>query len=170
MRVFCKLMLSVLLAAAVARAQTPSPEAAKAEPSAAAPAAAPAQPAAAAPATEQARPYVDSAITFLKAFTHTNRTGPEGEKAWADLRSVSIEKVPLKVAGKEMMIDATAGHTDAQLIRFSKVSTWREAYDVQGVTIEKAQLKLGDEEHTGKGRLKLAEKDGKWIVLSLEIE
>jgi len=171
MRFFCKLILTVLLVAAVARAQTPSPEAAKAEPSAAAPAAAPAAPAAApAPAADQARPYVDSALTFLKAYTHTNRTGPEGEKAWADLRSVSIEKVPLKVAGKEMMIDATAGHADAQLIRFSKVSTWREAYDVQGVTIEKAQLKVGEEEHTGKGRLKLAEKDGKWIVQSLEIE
>src|SRR5215475_14547449 len=84
MRFFCKLILTVLLVAAVARAQTPSPEAAKAEPSAAAPAAAPA-----APAADQARPYVDSALTFLKAYTHTNRTGPEGEKAWADLRSVS---------------------------------------------------------------------------------
>jgi len=74
------------------------------------------------------------------------------------------------VAGKEMVIDATNGKSDALLVRFSKVSTWREAYDVQGVTIEKAQLKLGDEEHTGKGRLKLAEKGGKWIVQSMEVE
>ena len=88
----------------------------------------------------------------------------------ADLRSVSAEKVPVKVAGKELMIDATAGKSDALLVRFSKVSTWREAYDVQGVTIEKAQLKVGDEDHTGKGRLKLAEKDGKWIVQSMEVE
>jgi hypothetical protein len=170
MRVFCKLMFSVLLAANVARAQAPAPEAAKTQPSATAPAAAPAAAAAQPAAAEQSRPYVDSAITFLKSLTHTNRTGPEGEKAWADLRSVSAEKVPVKVAGKELMIDATAGKSDALLVRFSKVSTWREAYDVQGVTIEKAQLKVGDEDHTGKGRLKLAEKDGKWIVQSMEVE
>ena len=169
MRVFCKLLLSVLLAATVARAQSPSADAqAKAE----APAATPdsTQPAAEPKADTPARPYVDSAITFLKAFTHTNRSGPDGEKAWADLRTVSIEKVPLKVAGKDLIIDAAAGHSNAQLVRFSKVSTWREAFDVQGVTIEKAQLRIGDEEHTGKARLKLAEKDGKWIVQSLEIE
>jgi hypothetical protein len=165
MRLFCKLMLSVLLAANVARAQSPSTDApVKADVPTQAPEAV--QPAAAAPS----RPYVDSALTFLKAFTHTNRSGPEGEKAWADLRSVSLDKVPLKVAGKELMIDAAAGHSNAQLIRFAKVSTWREAYDVQGVTIEKAQLRLGDEEHTGKARLKLAEKDGKWIVEWLEVE
>jgi hypothetical protein len=56
------------------------------------------------------------------------------------------------------------------LVRFSKVSTWREALDVQGVTIEKTQLRVGDEEHSGKARLKLSEKDGKWIVESFEVE
>jgi len=165
----CKLMLMVLLAANVARAQTPSttPAApAKAEAAAPAPEAA----AAAAPKAEPARPYIDSAITFLKAFSHTNRSGPEGEQAWTELRSVSIDKVPMKVAGKEMVIDAQGGHSNAILVRFSKVATWREAFDVQGVTVEKTQFKIGDEEHTGKARLKLAEKDGKWIVQSLEVE
>jgi len=166
MRLFCKLMLSVLLAASVARAQTPSTDApAKAEP--ATPAVDSAQ---AAAKVDAPRPYVESALTFLRAFTHTNRTGPEGEKAWAELRSVSADKVPLKVAGKDLVIDAAAGHSNAMLIRFAKVSTWREALDVQGVTIEKTQLRLGDEEHSGKGKLKLAEKDGKWIVESFEVE
>jgi hypothetical protein len=169
MRVFCKLLLSFLLAANVARAESPSADApAKAETAAAIPDSA--QSAAAPKSETPARPYVDSAITFLKAFTHTNRSGPDGEKAWAEMRAVSIEKVPLKVAGKDLIIDAAAGQSNAQLVRFSKVSTWREAFDVQGVTIEKAQLRVGDEEHTGKARLKLAEKDGKWIVQSLEIE
>ena len=166
MRLFCKLILSVLLAASVARAQTPSTDApAKAEP--ATPAVDSAQ---AAAKVDAPRPYVESALTFLRAFTHTNRTGPEGEKAWAELRSVSADKVPLKVAGKDLVIDAAAGHSNAMLIRFAKVSTWREALDVQGVTIEKTQLRLGDEEHSGKGKLKLAEKDGKWIVESFEVE
>jgi hypothetical protein len=165
----CKLMLMVLLAANVARAQTPSTTEAPAKAEAAAPAPE-AAPAAAAKAETPARPYIDSAITFLKAFSHTNRSGPEGEQAWTELRSVSIDKVPLKVAGKEMVIDAQGGHSNAILVRFSKVATWREAFDVQGVTVEKTQFKIGDEEHTGKARLKLAEKDGKWIVQSLEVE
>jgi hypothetical protein len=160
MRLFCKLLLSVLLAASVARAQTPSTDAA----------ATPAPDSAQAPKADAPRPYVESALTFLRAFTHTNRTGPEGEKAWAELRSVSADKVPLKVAGKDLVIDAAAGHSNAMLVRFAKVSTWREALDVQGVTIEKTQLRVGDEEHSGKARLKLAEKDGKWIVESFEVE
>jgi hypothetical protein len=165
MRVFSKLLLSILLAASVARAQTPSTDAsAKTEP------ATPAPDSAGAPKADAPRPYVESALTFLRAFTHTNRTGPEGEKAWAELRSVSADKVPLKVGGKDLVIDAAAGHSNAMLVRFAKVSTWREALDVQGVTIEKTQLRVGDEEHSGKARLKLAEKDGKWIVESFEVE
>ena len=175
MRLSSHLMLILLAAANVARAQATStdakPEAAAAAAPATAAAAQPAQPSSAQPkADAAARPYVDSAITFLTALTHTNRSGDAGVKAWADLRAVSPEKVPVKWAGKELVIDAAAGHSDAQLIRYSKVSTWREALDVQGVTIEKAQIRVGEQDYTGKARLKLAEKDGKWIVESFEIE
>ncbi|HTO96147.1 MAG TPA: hypothetical protein VMK66_03805 [Myxococcales bacterium] len=178
MRESIKLLLGLLLAANVARAQASSPDAsAKAEaPAAPAAAAAPAaEPAAqpAAPAKAEAmpsRPYVDSAITFLTALTHTNRPGDAGAKAWADLRSVSVDKVPVKFAGKDLVIDAAAGKSDAQLLHYSKVATWREAMDVQGVTVEKAQLRVGEQDYTGKARLKLSEKNGKWIVESLEVE
>jgi hypothetical protein len=171
MRLFSKLAFCFLLAANVVRAQsTMNDAAAKAD--APKPAAETATAAPAEPKTEAApaRPYVDSAITFLTSLSHTNRSGDAAAKAWADLRSVSVDKVPVKWAGKELMIDAQAGHSDAILVRFSKVSTWREAFDVQGVTIEKAQIKVGDQDYTGKARLKLAEKNGKWIVESLEVE
>jgi hypothetical protein len=174
MRLFSKLVLSFLLAATMARAEATSTDAKPAAP-AAVPAAAPApaaeaQPAAQPKADAPARPYVDSALTFLTALTHANRPGDAGTKAWADLRAVSTDKVPVKFAGKELVIDAAGGKSDAQLVRFSKVATWREALDVQGVTIEKAQVRVGDQDYTGKARLKLAEKNGKWIVESLEIE
>jgi len=163
MRLFGKLALSFLLAANVARAQSTSNDA-PAKVDATKPADESAQPAAAAPEktdAAQSRPYVDSAITFLTSLTHTNRSGDAGAKAWADLRSVSVDKVPVKWAGKELVIDAQGGHSDAMLVRFSKVSTWREAFDVQGVNIEKAQIRVGDQDYTGKARLKLAEKNGK---------
>ncbi|MGZ6126406.1 MAG: hypothetical protein ACXWLR_15665 [Myxococcales bacterium] len=171
MRVPSKLVLSVLLAANVARAQAPSTDAAAKPEATPSPApAADAQPAAQPKSDAPARPYVDSALTFLTALTHANRPGDAGAKAWADLRTVSVEKVPLKFAGKDLVIDATAGHSDAVLVRYSKVSTWREALDVQGVTIEKAQLRVGDQDYTGKARLKLSEKNGKWVVESFEVE
>jgi len=168
MRLFSKLFLSFLLAANVARAQSnEAPAKTDAMKSADEPAAA-----AAPEKTEAApsRPYVDSAITFLTSLSHTNRSGDAGAKAWADLRSVSEDKVPIKWAGKDLVIDAQAGRSDAMLVRFSKVSTWREALDVQGVNIEKAQIRVGEQDYTGKARLKLAEKNGKWIVESLEVE
>ncbi len=171
MRLFSKLAFCFLLAANVARAQSTTNDAAAAKADAPKPAAETATAAPAEPKTEAAsRPYVDSAITFLTSLSHTNRSGDAGAKAWADLRSVTGDKVPVKWAGKELTIDAQAGHSDAMLVRFSKVSTWREAFDVQGVTIEKAQIKVGDQDYTGKARLKLAEKNGKWIVESLEVE
>ena len=169
MRLLSKLAFCFLLAATVARAQSTTNDGA-AKVDAPKPAAEPAAAAPAEPKTEAARPYVDSAITFLTSLSHTNRSGDAGAKAWSDLRSVSADKVPVKWAGKELMIDAQAGHSDAILVRFSKLSTWREAYDVQGVTIEKAQIKVGDQDYTGKARLKLAEKNGKWVVESLEVE
>jgi hypothetical protein len=169
MRLFSKLALSFLLAANVARAQSSTDSPAKAD--ATKPAEESAQPVAPEKTdAAQSRPYVDSAITFLTSLTHTNRSGDAGAKAWADLRSVSVDKVPVKWAGKELVIDAQGGHSDAMLVRFSKVSTWREAFDVQGVNIEKAQIRVGDQDYTGKARLKLAEKSGKWIVESLELE
>lgn len=167
------LVMSFLLAATAARAQSGEPAKAEAAaaPAAAAPAAPAAEPAQAAPkADAPARPYVDSALTFLTALTHANRPGDAGARAWADLRAVAVEKVPLKWAGKDLVIDAAGGHSDAQLVKYSKVATWREALDVQGVTIEKAQIRVGDQDYTGKARLKLSEKNGKWIVESFEIE
>src|SRR5882724_7906604 len=99
MRVFCKLLLSVLLAASVARAQTPSTDAsAKTEPATSAP------DSAQAPKADAPRPYVESALTFLRAFTHTNRTGRGGERAGGGLRSFSPEKVPPRVGGKARVI------------------------------------------------------------------
>jgi hypothetical protein len=169
MRLLSKLTFCFLLAANVARAQSTTNDAA-AKPDAPKPAAETAAPAEPKSDAAPARPYVDSAITFLTSLSHTNRSGDAGAKAWADLRSVSADKVPVKWAGKELVIDTQAGHSDAILVRFSKVSTWREAFDVQGVTIEKAQIKVGDQDYTGKARLKLAEKNGKWIAESMELE
>ena len=152
-----------------------------AEEPAAAPAAAPAKeaaPAAAAPAAQEAtpatpsegRPYVDAALAFLKSFTHTNRSGPAGVEAWDALRAASAEKVAIKVAGKELTLDAAGGKTDAQLVRFAKLATWRDGNDVKGVTLEQVEFKVGADSQKGKAKVAMSEKDGKWQVTSIEVE
>jgi hypothetical protein len=121
-------------------------------------------------AAAESRPYVDAALTFLKSFTHTNRTGEAGAQAWTELRTASGDKVAIKVAGKDLILDAAGSKSDAQLIRFSKISTWREGKDVKGIHIEEAEIRIGADQHKGKAKLAMSEKDGKWVVQTIEIE
>jgi hypothetical protein len=113
---------------------------------------------------------VDAALTFLKSFTHTNRTGDEGAQAWTALQTASADKVPIKIAGKELVLDAAAGKTDAQLVRFAKLSTWRDGNDVKGVTLEQVEFRVGPDQVKGKAKVAMSEKDGKWVVNSIEVE
>ncbi|MCA1826903.1 MAG: hypothetical protein LC689_08180, partial [Myxococcales bacterium] len=137
-----------------------------------------AAPAAAAPAAKEAtpsppgesRPYVDAALTFLKSFTHTNRSGPAAVEAWDALRAASADSVTIKVGGKDVTLDAKAGKTDAQLVRFARLATWRDGNEVKGVTLEQVEFKVGADTQKGKARVAMSEKDGKWQVTSIEVE
>ena len=131
---------------------------------------APKAPPAASPASTDQRPYVDAAIAFMKGLAHSNRSGDDGQQGWADAKDNAAEKVALKVAGKEMALDIAAQKSDARVIKFQKVSTMRENGIVKGVTMDNVQLQVGDQPHSGKGTLHMEEKDGKWVVTSLEVD
>lgn len=175
-------ILAALAIALPAVAQQPAPAAA--EPTKEAPAAAPAAPAAeAAPAPakapakdatpappDTARPCVGAALGFLKSFSHTNRKGPEGAEAWDALRTTAADKVVLKIGGKDLVLDTVAGQSDAQLVRFSKLSTWREGSEVKGVTLERAEFRTPEGQQQGHARISMSEKDGKWVVQSIELQ
>ena len=183
------LVLAALLAVSPAFAEeqakpTPTPDkvekqedAAKASPAATStPAAAPAAaataaaaPAAAAPAAES-RPYVDAAVAFLKGLAHSNRSGDAGDQGWAEAKDNAGEKVTLKIAGKEMALDLAARKSDARVIKFQKISTLRADGTVKGVTLENVQTQIGSDAHSGKATLLMSEKDGKWVVDSVEVE
>ncbi len=156
--------IAALLLALPAAAQHPPADNPAAAPAAAAPAAAEK------PAAAESRPYVDAAITFLKSFSHVNRPGEAGALAWDALRSVAAPKVSLKLAGKEFTVDAAAGKSEVQLVRFSKLSTWRDGAAVKGVLLDQAEFHAGAEQPKGKAKVSMSEKDGKWTVESIEIE
>jgi hypothetical protein len=165
-------LLAAVLVSIPALAEEPAAQAA--QPAQAAPA-----PAAAAPAQKEAtppppaevsRPYVEAALTFLKSFTHTNRSGPAGVEAWDTLRGASADTVAIKIGGKDLTLDAKAGKSDAQLVRFAKLATWRDGNDVKGVTLEQVEFKVGADTQKGKAKVAMSEKDGKWQVSSIEVE
>jgi hypothetical protein len=173
---FLSASVAALVLGSAARAQEPAKPAATPDPAATTPA--PATTAApektATPPKKEAssdRPYVDAAITFLKGFAQSQRGGEAGETGWALAKENGAPKVALKVAGKEMEIDvAGAKSPDAHLMRFHKISTLREGEKVKGVTVENVDLKIGDAPHSGKATVLMEEKDGKWIVTSIEVE
>ncbi|MFN2547361.1 MAG: hypothetical protein ABR567_08020 [Myxococcales bacterium] len=151
---------------AAAPAAQPAPATKEAAPAAAAPAAKEATPS----PPGESRPYVDAALTFLKSFTHTNRSGPAAVEAWDALRAASADSVTIKVGGKDVTLDAKAGKTDAQLVRFARLATWRDGNEVKGVTLEQVEFKVGADTQKGKARVAMSEKDGKWQVTSIEVE
>jgi hypothetical protein len=174
---FLSASVAALVLGSAARAQEPAKPAATPDPAAttpAAPAATAVPEKTATPPKKEAssdRPYVDAAITFLKGFAQSQRGGEAGETGWALAKENGAPKVALKVAGKEMEIDvAGAKSPDAHLMRFQKISTLRDGATVKGVTVEKVDMKIGNDAHTGKATVLMEEKDGKWIVTSIEVE
>jgi hypothetical protein len=177
------LLAMLVLVSAAARAQeakAAAPEAPPAKIVEAPPATPEARPAKAAEAETEApagaakaadaRPYVDAAITFLKALTHSSRAGEEGELAWAAAKANAAEAVTLKVGGKSVEFDLAGKKSDAQLVRFHKLSTLREGAAVKGVTLESVELRMGADAHSGKATLRMDEKEGKWLVTAVEVE
>jgi hypothetical protein len=115
-------------------------------------------------------PYVDAAVAFLRGLAHSNRSGEAGEQGWAEAKEYSGDTVPLKISGKDMVIDLVGKKSDARFLKFSKISTLRDGATVKGVTAETMQIQLGAEPHSGKAFLLMDEKDGKWHVTSIEVD
>ncbi|HEY6909646.1 MAG TPA: hypothetical protein VI356_09770 [Myxococcales bacterium] len=118
----------------------------------------------------ESRAYVDTAITFLKALTHSSRPGEEGELAWAAARANAADAVTLTVGGKNVALDLAGKKSDARLVRFHKLSTLRDGAAVKGVTLESLEVRMGSEAYSGKATVHMDEKDGKWLVTAVEVE
>ena len=114
--------------------------------------------------------YVDTAGSFLKALAHRARKGDDGAKAWDTLKETAGDKVALKIAGKEHDVDVAGKKSDVRLLNYRKISTWREGTKIRGVEVGTLEFKIGKEKHTGKGKVAMSEKDGKWTVDSVECD
>ncbi len=116
------------------------------------------------------RAYVDAALAFLKGLAHSARKGEQGEAGWAAVKENAGDKVSVKIAGAAHDVDVAGKKSDVRLLKFQKISTWREGSAIKGVTADVLEFKVGKETHAGKGRVGMEDKDGKWVVTSVEVD
>jgi hypothetical protein len=193
-------LAALLLAAPAVRADDEKPaEAAPAEEKPAEAAPAEEKPAEAAPAEEKAAPaeekaapaekpakaegkakhggggggdhaYVDTAVKFLSGLAHSARKGEKGQQGWAEVAESAADKVSIKIGGDEHTVDVGAKKSDVRLMKYQKLSTWRDGKDIKGVTAEVLEFKVGKEMKSGKGKVAMEEKDGAWKVTGITVE
>jgi hypothetical protein len=113
---------------------------------------------------------VDTAVAFMSGLTHCSRPGAAGAQAWAQVAANASDKLTLKVGGKDVAIDLANKKSDAKVVKFAKASTVRDGATVKGVAFDTVEVKNGADDHTGKGTLSMEQKDGKWVVTSLEVD
>ena len=116
------------------------------------------------------RAYVDAALEFLNGLAKSARKGETGAKGWADVAKHSSDKVKLTIAGESHDIDVAGKKSPVRLMKYQKLSTWREGAEVKGMLLENLEFKVGKEIKKGKGKMAMVENNGAWMVDSITVE
>lgn len=118
----------------------------------AAPLAAPAQQAAVATRPQ----HIEATQTFLMTW---------GNQRWDELRTVSSDKVSVKVGESTFWLEPAAQKSDVRLaLPFRGLSTVRTDGKVTGVKVDEMVVKMGDQELRGPGTIDLTEENGVFRV------
>lgn len=118
----------------------------------AAPPAALAQQAAVAPQPQQ----IETTRTFLMTWGH---------QRWDDLRTVTSDKVTVKVGPSAYTLEPGAQKSDVQLtLPFRGLSTVRTDGKITGVKVDEMVVKMGDREMRGPATIDLTEDNGMFRV------
>jgi hypothetical protein len=112
---------------------------------------------------------IDAGLSFLKAAARLNHKEQQDD-AWAELSVYGAPKVPITAGSETGFIDTAGRKTDAKVLRFSKLTAWKENGAVKGVLLGEVTLKFERGEVHGPGRLYLQPKDGQWIASALEVD
>ena len=116
------------------------------------------------------RPYVDAALEFLNGLARSARKGDQGVEGWARVSKHASDKVKLTIAGEHYDIDVAGKKSDVRLMKYQKLSTWREGAEIKGMLLENLEFKVGKDIKKGKGKMSMVEKDGTWTVDSITVE
>jgi hypothetical protein len=100
--------------------------------------------------------HIEATQTFLMTW---------GTERWDALRTVSADKVPVKIGDSTYTLDPAAQKSDVRLtLPFRGLSTVRTDGKVTGVKVDELALKMGDTELRGPGTIDLAEDNGLFRV------
>ena len=100
-----------------------------------------------------ARPaHIEATQTFLMTW---------GSERWDALRTVSADRVPVKVGENTYTLEPGAQKSDVRLtLPFRGLSTVRTDGKITGVKVDELALKMGDRELRGPGTIDLTEDNG----------
>jgi hypothetical protein len=88
-----------------------------------------------------------------------------GSERWDALRTVSADRVPVKVGDSTYTLEPGAQKSEVRLaLPFRGLSTVRTDGKITGVKVDELALKMGDTELRGPGTIDLAEDNGTFRV------
>ena len=100
--------------------------------------------------------HIEATQTFLMTW---------GAQRWDALRTVSVDKIPVKIGSSTYMIEPGAQKSDVRLaLPFRGLSTLRTDGKITGVKVDELAFKMGDTEMRGPGTIELAEENGMFRV------
>jgi hypothetical protein len=103
-----------------------------------------------------APPQIQTTQTFLMTW---------GGQRWDEMKTVTADKVMVKVGPGVYMLEPAAQKSDVQLaLPFRGLSTLRTDGKITGVKVEDMAFKVGDKEMRGPGTVDLMEENGAFRV------
>ena len=112
---------------------------------------------------------IEAGLAFLKAVARLNHKD-EADAAWAELAALGAPRVRLTAAGQTAQLDIAGKTSGAHLLRFARLTSWREGATIKGVALGEVDLKIDKTDHKGPGRLLLEAKGDRWVATALEVD
>ena len=112
---------------------------------------------------------IEAGLGFLKAAAKLNHTD-QADDAWAEMATFAGGKVKISAGSESGKFDLGDKHADAKLLRFSKLTSWRDGATIKGVLLGDVVLKFEKGEVRGPGKLHLEAKGDRWVARLLEVE
>jgi hypothetical protein len=112
---------------------------------------------------------IEAGLGFLKAAAKLNHKD-QADDAWSEMTAFAGGKVKISAGSESGKFDLSDKKADAKVLRFSKLTSWREGATIKGVLLGDVELKFEKGEVRGPGKLHLTAKGDQWVVTLLEVE
>jgi hypothetical protein len=112
---------------------------------------------------------IEAGLGFLKAAAKLNHKD-QVDDAWTEMAAFAGGKVKISAGSESGKFDLSDKKADAKVLRFSKLTSWRDGATIKGVLLGDVELKFEKGEVRGPGKLHLQAKGDQWVATLLEVE